>query len=76
MTFTGLCGLGLLFCRGNSFAWISSVAFVAFSAVYYVIQVSPRYRFPLEPILFLLAANQLVEALRLAVVKIPRLIRN
>ncbi len=63
LTIAGLCGLALLFWSGHAFAWIASAALVAYPSVYYVIQVSPRYRFPLEPILFLLAANLLVETL-------------
>jgi hypothetical protein len=57
LTLMGLCGLARLFWRGYAFAWEVSAALVAYPAVYYVIQISPRYRFPLEPILFLLAAD-------------------
>jgi hypothetical protein len=53
----GLCGLALLFWKRYAFAWVASATLIAYPAVYYVIQVSPRYRFPLEPILFLLAAS-------------------
>jgi hypothetical protein len=57
LTFVGLCGLVRLFWSRAAFAWAVSAVFIAYPAVYYVIQVSPRYRFPLEPILLLLAAN-------------------
>jgi len=60
LTVMGLCGLVGLLWRGYAFAWVVSATLVAYPAVYYVIQVSPRYRFPLEPILFLLAADLLV----------------
>jgi len=59
LTLAGLGGLALLFWRGNVLALVASVALVAYSAVYYIIQVSPRYRFPLEPMLFLLSAQLL-----------------
>ena len=45
-------------------ALVASVALVAYSAVYYIIQVSPRYRFPLEPMLFLLSAQLLTVEVR------------
>ena len=57
LTFMGLCGLALLFWRKYPFAWAVAAVLAAYPAVYYVIQASPRYRFPVEPILFLLAAN-------------------
>lgn len=57
LTIAGLGGLLLLFWEQCAFAWIFGAAAAAYPAVYYVIQVSPRYRFPLECILFLLAAR-------------------
>jgi hypothetical protein len=57
LTIAGLCGLVLLFRRGCAFAWIGAAVLAGYSAVYYIIQASPRYRFPLEPLLFLLAAG-------------------
>jgi hypothetical protein len=54
-----LCGLALLFWKRYAFAWVAATAAVAYPAVYYVIQSTGRYRFPLEPILFLLAASLL-----------------
>ena len=63
LTFSGLCGLILLFWRKHAFAWVAGAALAAYPAVYYVIQVSPRYRFPAEPILFLLSAYPLAEPL-------------
>jgi MFS family permease len=62
LSLLGLCGLGLLFWERNGFAWVALAVLVAFPAVYWIIQVSPRYRFPMEPLLFLLAANLFVSA--------------
>jgi hypothetical protein len=64
LTIVGLCGFVRLVREKHAFAWIAGAALLAYPAVYYVIQVSPRYRFPLEPILFLLAANLLCCLLR------------
>jgi hypothetical protein len=57
LTVMGLCGLALLFGRKDRCAWAVTAVLAAYPAVYYVVQASPRYRFPVEPILFLLAAN-------------------
>jgi len=57
LTLMALCGLAVLFRRKASFAWTLTAVLAAYPAVYYVIQASPRYRFPIEPVLFLLAAN-------------------
>ena len=57
LTLLGLCGLAFLFWKGYAFAWVAIAALVAYPAVYDVIQVSPRYRLPLEPILLLRAAS-------------------
>jgi hypothetical protein len=64
LTGAALCGLALLFWKGHSFAWVVSAVLAAYPFVYYVIEVSPRYRYPLEPLLFLLAANLVVAAVR------------
>jgi hypothetical protein len=56
LTLSALGGLALLFRRRHPFAWFAAAALAAYPAVYYVIQASARYRFPIEPILFLLAA--------------------
>ena len=59
LTILALIGALLLYRRGNPLAWIAGAALIAYPAVYYIIQVSVRYRFPLEPIFFLLAATLL-----------------
>lgn len=55
LTILGLSGLVLLFRARAAHAWILGAVVVLFPGVYYFIQVSPRYRFPLEPFLFLLS---------------------
>ena len=57
LTILGLGGLVLLFRQRARSAWLFAGIFVAYPAVYYIIQVSPRYRLPIEPFLFLLAAH-------------------
>jgi hypothetical protein len=57
LTVLGLSGLALLFWKREASAWVPGAVLAAYPAVYYVIQVSPRYRFPMECILFLLAAH-------------------
>jgi len=59
-----LSGLALLFWKRYAFAWVASPALIAYPAVYYLVQVSGRYRLPLEPILFLLTATLLPGILR------------
>ncbi|MGH9583461.1 MAG: hypothetical protein ACRD4O_11045, partial [Bryobacteraceae bacterium] len=55
LTILGLSGLVLLFRSRAAFAWIFSALVVLFPGVYYFIMVTPRFRVPLEPFLFLLA---------------------
>jgi hypothetical protein len=76
LTLLGLGGLASLFWKRHAFAWVATGALVAYPAVYYVVQVSGRYRFPLEPILFLLAANLLAGTLRPALAKVSIPIGN
>jgi len=57
LTLLGLCGLGSLLRNRYEFAWGAVAVLAAYPAVYYLIQVSPRYRSPVEPILFLLAGH-------------------
>jgi hypothetical protein len=76
LTLSGLCGLVLLFWQKHAFAWLAGAAIVTYPAVYYVIQMSPRYRFPLEPILFLLATYPLAEPLWFGLTAVSRLIRR
>jgi hypothetical protein len=58
----GLCGLAGLIWRHQQLAGIGTATFLSYPAVYYLIQVSPRYRFPLEPLLFLFSAALLTNA--------------
>lgn len=55
LTILGLSGLVLLFRSRQTSAWIFGAVALVFPDVYYLVQVTPRYRFPLEPFLFLLA---------------------
>jgi hypothetical protein len=57
LTILGLGGLALLFRQRATSAWLFAGILIAYPAVFYVIQVSPRYRLPIEPFLYLLAAN-------------------
>ena len=75
-TLLGLCGLAWLFWKRYAFAWVVIAAFVAYPAVYYVIEVSGRYRFPLESILFLLAANLFSGILRSSFAIVSNFIRD
>jgi hypothetical protein len=76
LTLLGLCGLAFLFWKRHAFAWVATAVLVAYPAVYYVIQVSPRYRFPLEPILLLLAANLFSGILRSSLAMVSNFIRD
>lgn len=64
LTIAALCGLMLLFRRKHIFGWLALAVLAGYSAVYYVIQASPRYRLPVEPFLFLLTAYALVAVFR------------
>ncbi len=59
----GFCGLVLAFHRRLLIFWICLPAFTLFPAIYYIVQASPRYRFPIEPLMFLFAAA-MVDAVR------------
>lgn len=61
LTILGLSGLVLLFRSRKPYAWIFGPAIVLYPLVYYLIQVTPRYRLPLEPFLFLLGAYCIFE---------------
>jgi hypothetical protein len=76
LTLLGLSGLALLFWKRYAFAWVVSAALVAYPAMYYVVQVSGRYRFPLEPILFLLTANLFSGILRSRFAMVSNFIRD
>jgi hypothetical protein len=60
LSFAALAGLLFLFFEGSSSAWVFAAAITAYPPVYYLIQSAPRYRLPLEGILFLMAARALV----------------
>jgi 4-amino-4-deoxy-L-arabinose transferase-like glycosyltransferase len=55
----GFCGLVLAFRRRLLIFWICLPAFTLFPAIYYIVEASPRYRFPIEPVMFLFAAAML-----------------
>jgi hypothetical protein len=63
LSLMALAGLFLLFLERNASAWIFGSAMAAYPAIYYIIEVSPRYRFPLECLLFLLSAKSVAFAL-------------
>lgn len=72
LSFGALIGLALLFWRRSDSAWILGAAVVMYPPVYYLIQAAPRYRLPLESILYLLAARALTFLFER---KVPRLDR-
>lgn len=51
----GLAGLVVAFRQRLAFATVAISILIVFPAIYYVIQVSARYRYPIEPLLFLLS---------------------
>jgi hypothetical protein len=55
LTILSISGLVLLFRARAPSAWIFGVLVVLYPAAYYLIMVSPRFRLPLEPFLFLLS---------------------
>lgn len=57
LTILGLTGLALLFVEGCASAWVLGLPLLAYPLAHYIIQVSPRYRFPIECLLYLLAAK-------------------
>ena len=72
LTLLGLCGLVSLVWKRHQFTWVVVPVLISFLAVYYVIQASGRYRFSLEPILFLRAANLFAGMRRSFVSTLPR----
>jgi hypothetical protein len=62
LTLAACGGLVLLIFSQHPFAGLIAPVLIAHPAVYYIILVSPRYRFPLEPFLFLLSAHFLIVA--------------
>jgi hypothetical protein len=59
ITLMGLWGLWLAFRRRLLIFWIALPAFTILPLVYYLVESSPRYRFPVEPLIFLFAAGAL-----------------
>jgi hypothetical protein len=57
LTLLAICGLVLLFWKRYEFIWVVMPVLAIYPAIYYLIQISPRYRSPVEPILFLLAGH-------------------
>jgi len=57
LTILGLTGLVLLFWQGWDVAWIMGGVFASYPLIYYFVQASPRYRLPLEYLLFVLAVH-------------------
>jgi hypothetical protein len=64
LTLCGLVGLAFLFRRGNALSWLAGAVLAAYPFVHYLIQVTPRYRLPIEPFLFLLSAHLVAVAVR------------
>jgi hypothetical protein len=60
LTIVALSGLALMSRERCASAWIFAGAMAMYPAVYYVIQASPRYRLPLESVLFLLGAKTVI----------------
>ncbi|MDX2151377.1 MAG: hypothetical protein SFV54_11640 [Bryobacteraceae bacterium] len=51
-----LVGVRLLWRRNRAFGWLLAASCVSYSLVYLVVQVTPRYRLPIEGLLLLVAA--------------------
>jgi hypothetical protein len=56
MTILAIAGLISLFKKNHPSAWMFLAVLTFYPAVYLVVQVSPRYRLPIEPILLLLGS--------------------
>jgi hypothetical protein len=54
ITILAIAGLVSLFRKKHPSSWMFAAVLVFYPAVYSIIEVSPRYRLPIEPILFLL----------------------
>jgi hypothetical protein len=57
LTLLAFGGLVRLCWKKSRIVWVLIPVLVCYPAIYYIIQASGRYRFPLEPLLFLLAAS-------------------
>jgi hypothetical protein len=62
LTLLGLVGLAVILARGGAAAWSIGAAFASYPIVYYLIEVSPRYRLPIESLLYLTAGFSVVLA--------------
>jgi len=62
VTVAGLAALVLLIRRGDPAALVLGSVFAAYPLIYLVVQIMPRYRYPVEPLLALLAAWLVVNA--------------
>lgn len=56
VTVAGLAGLVLTWRSRLPIGEITAASFLAYPMIYYLIQSAPRYRYPIEPLLFLLGA--------------------
>jgi len=73
LTILSALGVIFLFANRSLFAWPAVAALFFYPAVYSVIQTSARYRFPLEPLLFLLSAYVVKQAYSRAAAALSRL---
>jgi hypothetical protein len=55
MTILGIAGIFSLFKKDHPSSWMFLAVLLFYPAIYLVVQVSPRYRLPIEPILLLLS---------------------
>ena len=62
MTLTGFTGLIALFRDRNSLAWVFAASLAGYSAIYTVVEAGPRYRYPIEALLLLLAGVLVAKA--------------
>jgi 4-amino-4-deoxy-L-arabinose transferase-like glycosyltransferase len=69
--FVAFCGLGMFFLwrENQAIAWPFLLVLIFYPAVYYITHPLARYRFPLEPILAVLAAHGLTRAFSSAVAR-------
>jgi len=56
LTIMALCGLVVALWKGKTRAWLMSAVLISYPTVYVITQVSPRFRLPIESILFLFSA--------------------
>jgi len=61
VTLAGFIGLGLCFRRHAFAARLSGLVLLTYPVPYYVVHFDPRYRYPVHPVILLLACVFLVE---------------